>query len=136
MYRGGESVSRQLHSMDVLDAGSRGRHSGSGSPFLPPFYSADQHRSTTPSDEQLAMSRKVDEMMTMLSGTQQMLVSQQAASQRLEDKFGKLSEEVSELKRELEDMKSSSPSSESSGKSTRIKIPSDLSVSHKYNMLL
>ena len=143
MYRRGESVSRQLHSMDVQDAGSRGyvssevaRHSVSGSPFTPHYYSADQHCSTTPSNEQLALSRKVDEMMSMLSGTQQMLLNQQAASQRLEDKFGKLSQEVSELKKELEGIKSSSPLSESLGKSTRVKIPSDLSVSHKCNTLL
>lgn len=138
MYRRGESVSRQLHSMDVQDTRSRGyispemaSPSGSSSPYTPNFYSADQRQTTSTYSNELALSGKMNEMMSMLSGTQQMLMSQQAATQRLEEKVGKLAEDVCGLQRELEGIKSSSSSTtESTTKSNRVKVPTDLSVSH------
>ena len=60
-----------------------------------------------------------------------MLMSQQAASQRLVEKVRKLAEDVCGLQRELEDIKSSSSSTtDSTRKPNRVKVPTDLSVSH------
>ena len=68
MYRRGEFVSRQLHSMDVQDTCSRGyispemaSPSGSSSPYTPNFYSTDQRTTTGTYSNELALSGKIEQ---------------------------------------------------------------------------
>ena len=62
----------------------------------------------------------------MITSTQQVLVDQHASSERLESKVEKLSDDVSCLKNEIDELKSYSP--ESNQIASRVKIPSELSV--------
>ena len=48
--------------------------------------------------ETVNLSTKVDQMMTIMSSTQQLLVSQQAATVRLEETVAKLTQDVTDLK--------------------------------------
>lgn len=68
---------------------------------------------------------KVDQMMSMLSSTQQLLLDQQATCSRLEDTVTKLSSDVAAIQQELS---SGTAAIKSVQKSSRRKVPRELSV--------
>lgn len=77
--------------------------------------------------ESADLTTKVDQMMTMLSKTQQLVVSQQATTTRLEETVAKLTQDVT-------DLKSVATAEDASGakgsqKPKNRKIPKELSVS-------
>ena len=66
--------------------------------------------------------------MEALSATQQLVLSQQESTKRLEQNMSKLNKDVTEMQEEL---KSSTASSTGNGSNiSRLKIPSELSVSN------
>ena len=77
--------------------------------------------------ESADLTTKVDQMMTMLSKTQQLVVSQQATTTRLEETVAKLTQDVTDLKSvaTAEDASGAKGSQKPKNK----KIPKELSVS-------
>ena len=71
---------------------------------------------------------KIDQMMSMLSSTQQLLMTQQETCNRLQDTVVKLSRDVAAIQQELS---TGIPSKKSNSKGSRHKVPRELSVSIK-----
>lgn len=76
------------------------------------------------------LSVKLDQMMTMLSSTQQLLVSQQATCNRLEDTVTKLSSDVATIQQELASGRSATKTDTKAG--SRRKVPRELSVKKSF----
>lgn len=72
------------------------------------------------------LHRKIDQLLTMITSSQQVLVDQQACSERLENKVEKLSDDVFQLTSEIDEMRNST--SDTNGRTSRVKIPSELLV--------
>ena len=77
------------------------------------------------------LENKIDQMMGMLSGTQQLLLAQQATTQRLENSINKVNAEVETLQTDLKKISEEVAGTTQSGKgkSTR-NVPTELKVSH------
>ena len=91
------------------------------------------HHSVTPQShrqlETADLTSKVDQMMTMLSSTQQLLVSQQATTVHLEETVAKLTQDVTDLKSAGIAASENASGTKGSQKPKSRKIPRELSVS-------
>ena len=72
-----------------------------------------------------SLETKLDEMMGMISGTQQLLLAQQATTQRLETSVAKINAEVEILQADLKKMSKESPTSKATSKR---RVPKELRV--------
>ena len=117
LYRDDSSVTPGIRLQTVTNFYSNHGHSGASGQFT-----VDQ-REGPASDS--ATSLKIEQMMSMMSSTQQLLLSQQEACRRLEDSVSKLRTEVAAIQQELSSGVDAKPES----KGSRPKIPRELSVS-------
>lgn len=119
MYRGGSRVD--------LSRSSPGNFYGPTTP-VPSICGArnDYFQNTPVPEDNASLHHKIDQLLSMITSTQQVLVDQQATSERLENKVGKLSDDVSHLTGEIDELKYSVP--EANRSASRGKIPSELSV--------
>lgn len=119
MYRGGSRV--DLTGMPRSSPGNTA--SFYPSPVTPTNGAARNDYFPMQQDDNL--HRKVDQLLNIITSTQQVLVDQQAHNQRLESKVEKMSEDLFNLKSEMDEFHNSSPPETTK---TRVKIPSELSV--------
>ena len=76
------------------------------------------------------LEKKIDQMMNMLSGTQQFMLAQQATTQRLEESLAKINTEVANIQtdvKKLSEEVGQTAQSTGKGKSSR-KVPTELKV--------
>ena len=72
-----------------------------------------------------SLETKLDEMMSMMSGTQQLLLAQQATTQRLETSVAKINVEVETLQADLKKMSEEASTSKATSKR---RVPKELRV--------
>lgn len=78
----------------------------------------------------LTLENKMDEMMSMMSGTQQLVLAQQATTKRLESTVAKISTEVENLQCDFKKISEGSAASNHGTKpKCRSKVPTELRVS-------
>ena len=75
-----------------------------------------------------SVAGKMDQLMSMMTNTQQLLIAQRSANVDMLQKIESIAADVNELKQDVIDIKDRSGSS-GKGKASRVKIPSELSVS-------
>ena len=135
MYRGGAQVNpgpmntvpSNFYSFD--ESASRSL----GAMHTPPF-SGHSHLSNMPNQpvshnlDAADVGKKMDQMMTLLTSTQQMVLAQQSSTHRLEDTVVKLSQDVTELQQYIT---SNETAGKSAGKTSgkKMTVPKELSVS-------
>lgn len=125
LYRDNSSVTPGLHPNRLPGNfySNRG-HGGVGGPSSFGFEHGGGPQASAPDP---VLSTKVDQMMNMLSSTQQLLLAQQDTCSRLEDTVTKLSCDVAAIQQEL--ASGPHPTTNSGSKSSRRKVPRELSVS-------
>ena len=125
LYRDNSAVTPGLHParLPVNFYSNRGHGMGGSSSFG--GFEHGGGPQTSASDPTLSV--KVDQMMSMLSSMQQLLLAQQDTCGRLEDTVTKLSCDVAAIQQELS---SGLPTTKSVSKSARRKVPKELSVSY------
>lgn len=116
MYRGGSRVDLARSSPTSF----YGPANPTRSEFFPSPVQQDDNFQTA------SLHHKMDQLLSIITSTQRVLVDQQASSKRLEDKVEKLSEEVFFMTGEIDELKSSTP--ENNKSSPRSRLPTELSV--------
>ena len=137
-YRGGTAITRGMmsnHSTPLLHHGGRGMALGAGTPLTLEgrnVYSQGQGNITFAdigqhSPPNQTLERKLDQMMEMITNTQQILVEQQSNQVIMGEKMEQISSDVQFLQEEMKELQHNTTTSDTNKRT--IKIPTNLSVS-------